>query len=115
MDHVQAIDAGDSNLLHGLLLDLADHGGGVFAGMRCVVHHVQDGAHLVVADNQVQFGGIDRLVGVVLKGGDIQLYQLPSLLFQGHLSQHTFHLGLDGFVGGNGRCGLGRVTGTNSR
>ena len=82
--------------------DLYDVTARVLTGMRSVVHHIEDGAHLVPANNGFQLGGIDGLVGIVLQRGYIELDQLASLFFQRHFGKHTLHLGLNGFVGGNG-------------
>ena len=81
--------------------------------MGGVVHHVEDGAHFVFADDLVQFDRIDGFVRVVLNGHDGQLDQLAGLLFQGHAFQDLFDLGFDIFVGRNGRFDgrLGRTGG----
>ena len=113
VDHVQAIDARDTQHFHRLVLDLPDHGGGLLAGMGGVVHHVEDGTHFVFADDLVQFDRIDGFVRVVLNGHDGQLDQLAGLLFQGHAFQDLFDLRLHVLVGRNGRFDgrLGRTGG----
>ena len=102
VNHIQAVDAGNADSFHGLLLNLAHHGGRMFAGVGGVMHHIEDGAHLVLSDDFVQLGGIDGLMGIVLQRGYIELDQLASLFFQCHFLQDTLHLGLNGLVGGNG-------------
>ena len=71
--------------------------------MGGVVHHVEDGAHCVFADDPVQFYRIDGFVRVVFDGHDGQLDQLAGLLFQGHAFQDFFDFSLHVFVGGDGR------------
>ena len=113
MDHVHAIDAGNADGFHGLLLDLAHHGSRLLARVGGVMHDVQDGTHLVLADDQVQFQGVDGFVGGIFQGGDVQLDQLAGLFLQGHPCEHTFHFGLHGRVCRNGRGRFGGVAGDN--
>ena len=99
VDHIQAVDAGDADKFHRLFLNLCEHGSRVFTRMSCIVKHVQDGAHLVFADDLVQFCGVQGLVGIVLENKDRQLDHLAGFLLQGHALQHLFHLGFNVLVG----------------
>ena len=111
VNHVQAIDAGNADGFHALFLNLAHHGGRLLARMGGVVHHIEDGAHLILADNLVQLGRIDGLAGLVFQYGNVKLDQLAGLFFQGHPLEDLFHLGfyrlvcrdcLTAVVGGTG-------------
>ena len=102
VNHIQAIDAGNANGLHGLFLNLTHHGGRMLAGVCSIVHHIEDGTNFIMADDTLQFGGIDGLMRIVFQGGYIELDQLAGLFFQSHFGKHTLHLGLNGLVGGNG-------------
>ena len=111
MNHVQAIDTGNADGLHGLILDVLDHPGGMLAGMGVVVHHIEDGTHFVLADDFVQFGGIQGLVGLVLEDHNGKLYQLASLFFEGHTFQYLLYLGFNSLVGRNHNLSLGGMAG----
>ena len=111
MDHIQPIDAGNADGLHGLFLDLAHHRSRFLAGMGPVMHHIQDGAHFLLPDHIVQFGRIDGFAGLVLQDGDIQLDHLPGLFFQRHLGKYAFHFRFHILVGGNARFRTGASTG----
>ncbi len=107
VDHVHAIDTGDADGFHGFFLDLAHHGGGFLAAVGAVVHHVEDGAHLVLADDAVQLGRVYGLVGIVLQHGNVQLHQLSGLLFEGHAREDFVDTGFKGGVCRNDRLHLG--------
>ena len=115
MNHVHAIDTGNADGLHALFLNLAHHGGRLLAGMGGIVHHIEDGPHLVLADNLLQLGRVDGLARAVLQHGDVQLDQLTGLLFQGHALQDLFHLGFHRLVGGYGLRSFGRTSDTKER
>ena len=105
MDHVDTVYAGDADELHRFLLDLADHLRRLRPRVGAVVHHIEDGADLVLAEDQLQFGRIQRLVGIILEGHDGQLDHLARLLFQGHPAQDLLHARLDVRIARNGRGG----------
>ena len=107
MDHIQTIDAGNADGLHRFFLNLAHHGSGMFAGVRLVVHNVQDGTHFILADNPVQLGRIQGLVGIVLQRIDGQLDQLTRFFLQGHPLEDLFYFGFYIFVGRNGLRAFG--------
>ena len=71
--------------------------------MRPVMHDIEDGAHLVFADNLVQLGRVDGLTRGILKRGYVQLNHLAHLFLQGHSLEDFLYLGLDSLVGRNHR------------
>ena len=105
MDHVEAVDAGDAEDFHRLVLDLLDHRGGMGAGMGRVVHHVQDRAHLVFADDPVELGRVDGLVGIVFQHHDGELDHLSGFLLERHVLEDLFNLCFHILVPGNGGSG----------
>ena len=115
VNHVQAINTGNAYSLHALFLNLAHHSGRLLARMGGIVHHIEDGPHLVLADNLLQLGRVDGLARAVLQHGDVQLDQLTGLLFQGHALQDFFHLGFHRLVGGYGLRSFGRASDTKER
>ena len=113
VNHIQAIDAGYANGFHRLVLNLLDHGGGMLAAVTGIVHHIEDGAHLILTNNLVQLGRINGFVGIIFQNGDVELNQLASLLLEGHTFQNLFHLGLNGLVGRNHYFAFFTITGYN--
>ena len=73
MDHVESIDARDADEFHGLLLDLADHRGGLLAAVGGIVHDIEDGTDLVFAEDLLEFRRVDRLMGLVFQDGNVEL------------------------------------------
>ena len=113
--HIKAVDAGDAYCLHGFFLDLTHHLCGFGPGVSLVMHHIEDGAHLVFTYDLVKFGGVKGLAGFVLKDGDVKLHKLAGLLFKAHSGKDFLYLCLYGFVLRNRPLGLGRAAGYNAK
>ena len=103
MDHIEAVDAGDSQQLHRLVLDLFHHRSGMLPAVSGIVHHVEDRTDLVLANYLLEFGRIDGLVGIVFQNHDGKLDHLSGFFLEGHSLEDTFHFGFDIFVTRDGR------------
>ena len=102
VDHVQAVDARDADVLHRALLDLGDVVGRLHAVEGMALEHVQDGADLVLAEKDVHLRRVHVVAGVVRDVVDGDLDHLAHLLLQGHPLEDLFDFGLHGGIGLDG-------------
>ena len=89
---VQSEDAGNADVLHGQLLDVADDllplGGSRSIGIR----HIQDGANLVLAEQRVSLGAVDVENTLCIVGAEEvsdELHHLTNLLLQCQLANSS--------------------------
>ena len=117
MDHVQAVKAGNADVLHRAFLDLGDEGGRLLPVQGAVVHHVQDGTHFILAEDDVHLRRIHVVAALRGDDADGKLDHLAGLLLEGHSLQDLLHFGLHlGVRFDGGRDGGGfAATGDGSR
>ena len=80
----------------------------MLARVRAVVHHIEDGTDLVLAEDLVHLGRVEGFVRIVLQHDDGELHHLAGFLLQGHPLEDLLDLGLHRLVGRDGR-GHGRA------
>ena len=85
MVHVQAIDARDAEVLHRLLLNLADDFQPLFTG-RSSTRHIEDGTYFIFTDEGIEhrFVHLKTRLTIIIEHIDGQFRHLTYFLFQGH-------------------------------
>ena len=95
MDHVQAIDARDSDQLHGLVLDLLYKGGCPLPGKRHVLEEVQNRSDLILPYDLLQLRWIDLRNSVIRDSVNGELNHLSGFLLEGHFLEDGLNLSLN--------------------
>ena len=102
MDHVQAVKAGNADVLHRAFLDLGDEGGRLLPVQGAVVHHVQDGTHFILAEDDVHLRRIHVVAALRGDDADGKLDHLAGLLLEGHPLEDLFYFCLHIRIGRDG-------------
>ncbi len=95
MDHVKAVDARDTDFLHGHFLEAFHDLRGIGGAMCPVVNDIEDGTHLVGSDDLIKLRFIDLLSGIIHDGGDGKLDKLSDFLVESHALQGLFDIGFN--------------------